>query len=52
MTITSAGGGNATITVNSAAKDGTLGTQGSIDADQIVLDTSIRLYLLLKIFLY
>jgi hypothetical protein len=41
MTITSVGGGNATITVNSPAKNGTLGAQGSIDPDQIVLDTSL-----------
>jgi len=42
MTITSTGGGNPIIRVNSTAKNGTLGSQGAIDADQIVLDTSLN----------
>lgn len=42
MSITTAGGGNPVITIISPAKNGTLGAQGSIDADQIVLDDSLN----------
>jgi hypothetical protein len=41
MTITTTGGGNPVVRVNSTAKSGTLPAQGSINPDQILLDTSL-----------